>query len=233
MMNNSVFRWCSTLAGLRLIILVLSVVLLCMAGIAAATEPCQPFEALHVDPQILQNLRDAARNGRLYRVLPGVSRVSFCVRHFPFQEYRGQFTNLVGGLTLPPAMDQSGQALMLVHTTQMDSTDPDLDEVVLGHNFIDAEHFPEILFVGNAFHWHTPLTGHIHGDLTLRGKTRPVMIAVEVEIMESDPEGTIRKIRVRGKGQVNRTEFDMRSHQLVVSETVQLCLSIELELWED
>jgi polyisoprenoid-binding protein YceI len=233
MMNHPATRSYRTRACPVLVSVILAIVLLCMAGIAAATEPCQPFEARRVDQQILQSMREAARAGRLYRVLPGVSRVSFCVRHFPFSEFRGQFRDIVGGLVLPPAMDESGQALMLVHTTDMESTNPGLDEVVLGHNFIDAENFPEILFVGQAFHWHTPLTGHIHGELTLRGITRPIVISVEIDVVESDPEGKIRKIRLNGKGQVNRTNYDMLSHRLVVSETVQLCLAVELELWTE
>ena len=65
-----------------------------------AGHPYAPFEGGDVDPEILASMRAAAAQGRLYRVDPDVSAVGFCVRHFPLQEFRGEFTDLVGGLAL-------------------------------------------------------------------------------------------------------------------------------------
>ncbi len=177
-------------------------------------------------------MRKAAHDGRLYRVLPGNSKVGFCVRYFPFQEFRGEFTNLVGGLTLPPDMKQHGQALLLIHTTGMESSNPDLDPLVEGHEFMDIERYPEILFVGRAFQWYNPLQAYIYGDLTLRGITQPVVFDIEVDVLERDENEQPENIFLRGTTQVDRTEFDMRTHQIMISQTVQLCLSVELTRWE-
>jgi len=226
------FQYAGSVARVRRARLLLCVTLALLAGSAAALEPCKPFEGGRVDERLLQVMRDAAREGRLFRVLPGDSRVGFCVRHFPLREYRGEFTNIVGGLTLPPAMNEFGQALLLIHTTDMESSDPELDPLVQGHGFMDSKRFPEILFVGRAFQWYTPLRGYIYGDLTLHGRTQPVVFEVEIKVLESDAEGQLKKIYLHGTSQVNRLQFDMYSHRMVVSETVQLCLSVELALWE-
>jgi len=212
--------------------LALSALLFLLAGAGNAAEPCTPFEGGRVDAKLLAEMREAAHEGRLYRVLPGSSKVGFCVRYFPFQEFRGEFTNIVGGLTLPPDMERHGQALLLIHTTRMDSSNPDLDTLVQGHEFMDTEHYPDILFVGRAFQWYNPLQAYIYGDLTLRGITQPVVFNIEVDVLERDADEHPDTIYLRGTSEVNRTEFNMRTHQIMISQTVRLCLSVELTRWE-
>lgn len=216
----------------RLPYLVLTALLMLVAGSGHATEPCAPFEGGRVDQKLLAEMREAAHEGRLYRIVPGNSRVGFCVRYFPFQEFHGEFTNIVGGLTLPPDMERHGQALLLIHTTSMESSNPNLNSLVQGHEFMDVEHYPEILFVGRAFQWYNPLQAYIYGDLTLHGITQPVVFNIEVDVPQRDANDRPENILLRGTGQVNRMEFDIRSHQIMISQTVRLCLSVELRRWQ-
>jgi polyisoprenoid-binding protein YceI len=168
----------------------------------------------------------------MYRVDPDTSSVGFCVRHFPFQEFRGEFRNLVGGLALPPDPGQYGHALLLIHSASLISENSDLVPLVIGHSFIDSENYPEILFTGRRFVWLDDRYARIYGELTLRGKTRPVVFNVEIERdADTIPEAE-RRIRMRGSTQVSRFQFDMNSYQYFVSEQVQLCLAVELVRWE-
>lgn len=195
-----------------------------------AREPCGIFEGGRVDLRIIEEMRAAARSGRLYRVVPGVSRVGFCVRHFPLQEFRGDFTNLAGGLVLPSASEPQGKALLLIRTTPLEASNEALAPLVRGSQFMDTERFPDILFVGHRFEWHES-HGHVYGDLTLRGVTQPVQFDVRLETLLEGVDGGVERMLLTGVGQVNRYQFDMRSHQLFVSESVRLCLSVELDPW--
>ena len=215
----------------RILRSVLSVLIVVAAGSVCAAEPCKPFEDGRVDARLLQVMRDAATQGRLYRVSPGESKVGFCARYFPFQEFRGEFTNIVGGLAIPPGRDQHGQALLLIHTASMQSNNTELIPLVKGHEFMDTEHYPDILFVGRAFQWLNPQQGYIYGDLTLRGKTRPVVFNIGIDVLEGGEGERPKRIYLKGKSEVNRVNFDMRSYRFVVSETVRLCLSVELVPW--
>ena len=214
--------------------LVVCALLLTLAGIALAAEPCAPFEGGIVDKKILDAMRTAARDGRLYRVVPGASRVGFCVRHFPFQELRGEFTSIVGGLALPPAKEQHGQALLLIHTSEMEASNPELIPLMRSHEFMDTARYPEILFVGHTFEWHDhPIHGHVFGDLTLHGVTQPAMIDLDLDMLEGFENGRPAHIYLSGYGEVNRMHYDMRSYRFLVSHTVRLCLTVELVPWED
>jgi len=206
-------------------------ILLALADITIAGEPCKPFEG-KVDAELLAAMRTAARSGRVYRVVPGQSTVGFCVRHFPFQELRGEFTNIIGGLALPADIEEHGQALLLIGTASMDANNPDLIPLLRSHEFMDTTRYPEILFVGHSFEWHThPQHGHIYGDLTLRGRTQPVVFDIDLDILDDAEHNRPTRIYLSGTSQVNRMKFDMRSYRLVVSQTVQLCLSVELAPW--
>ena len=210
------------------------ITLLGAAGLAPAAEPCAPFEGGLVKQEILDAMRAAGDQGRLYRVVPGASRVGFCVRHFPFQELRGEFTNIVGGLALPPAEEQHGQALLLIHTAEMEASNNDLLPLLRSHEFMDTERYPEILFVGHTFEWHNhPVHGHVYGDLTLHGVTQPAVIDLDLDMLEGFEDNRPARIHLSGYGQVNRMEFDMRSYRFLVSHTVRLCLSVELTPWEN
>jgi polyisoprenoid-binding protein YceI len=207
--------------------------LLCLlASSAAAIEPCKPFEDGRVDAELLATMRQAAKEGRMYRVDAETSSVGFCVRHFPFQEFRGQFRNIVGGLALPPDSSQYGHALLLIHSASLVSENSDLVPLVIGHSFIDAERYPEILFVGRRFVWLNDGQARIYGELTLRGRKQPVVFTVDVEQDAGEDAEGDRRIRMRGTTLVNRFQFDMTSYRYFVSEQVQLCLAVELVPWE-
>jgi polyisoprenoid-binding protein YceI len=198
---------------------------------AVADAPCQPFEGGRVDPKLLEVMRSAASEGRLYRVAQGKARVGFCVQHFPMQEFRGEFPNIVGGLVMPSAASRHGQALLLVHTSVMETSNEELMPLVIGHEFMDTSRYPEILFVGREFEWLAPLHGYIYGDLTLRGETRPVKFTIGIDILEEGLGDLPDRIYLHGGGQVNRYQFNMRSRRFTVSETVRLCLDVELVPW--
>jgi len=209
----------------------LSALLILAVTAAVAGEPCQPFEDGRVNPKLIEVMRTAASEGRLYRVVPGNSKVGFCVRHFPLQEFRGEFTNLVGGLVMPSVVHRYGQALLLIQADTMESSNEELAPLVKGHEFMDTSRYPDILFIGRTFEWLAPLEGYIYGDLTLHGETQPVVFNVSIDILEEGLGNLPDRIFLKGDGQVNRYQFNMRSRKFTVSETVRLCLGVEMVPW--
>ena len=200
-------------------------------GPGGAPLPCAPFEGGRVEPQLLAAMRRAATEGRLYRVDNALSSVGFCVRHFPFQEFRGVFTDVVGGLAFPPDRTQYGHALLLIRTASLQSDNQALAPVVRGSNFMDTANYPEILYVGRKFEWLGSEHAHIYGDLTVRGRTHPVIFDADIEVPKDALDSWPERIRLRGLSHVSRFNFDMHSHRLFVSDTVRLCLSVELVQW--
>lgn len=213
------------------ILRVLLCILLLGTRIAAGAQPCAPFEGGLVDPKLVQAMRNAAMDGRMFQVVPGASSVGLCVKHLFGEEFRGDVSNIVGGLALPPAPHLHGQALLLIHTNSMTANDPDLLPLAQGPQFLDTRHYPEILFIGRAFQWLSPLQGYIYGDLTLHGRTQPVVFNINIEVLETGMGDVPVRILLTGNSQVSRRQFGMKSHRLTVSDNVKLCLSVELAAW--
>jgi polyisoprenoid-binding protein YceI len=209
----------------------LSALLVLVVTSVVAGEPCKAFEDGRVDARLLEVMRSAASEGRLYRVVPGHSRVGFCVQYFPAQEFRGEFTNIVGGLVMPSLAQRYGQALLLIHTTDLKASNEGLAPLVQGREFMDTGRYPEILFVGRAFEWLAPLQGYIYGDLTMRGITQPVVFNVGINILEQGLGNLPDRIHLQGNGQVSRYQFDMHHHRFTIGETVRLCLDVEMVPW--
>lgn len=209
----------------------LSALLVLLVTNVSAAEPCRPFEDGRVDPRLLEVMRSAAAEGRLYRVVPGDSRVGFCVQHFPAQEFRGEFTNIVGGLVMPSIAQHYGQALLLIHTTDLRASNESLAPLVRGREFMDTRRYPDILFVGRAFEWLAPRVGYIYGDLTMRGITQPVVFNVSIDFLEEGLGNLPDRIKLKGNGQVSRYQFDMTHHRITISEIVRLCLEVEMVPW--
>jgi polyisoprenoid-binding protein YceI len=130
-------------------------------------------------------------------------------------------------------MTQSqGQALLLIHTSTLEASHAGLSPLVRGHEFMDTDNYPEILFVSRAFEWLTPLQGYIYGDLTLRGITQPVVFNVGIDILEEGLGSQPDRILLKGTGQVSRYQFNMRHHRFTIGETVRLCLDVEMAPWD-
>ena len=201
--------------------------LLLGCGVATADTPCAAFEGA-VNPRLIQVMRNAARDGRLFQVVPGASKVGFCVNWLFGPEFRAETANIVGGLALPPAPRQYGEALLLIRTSGLMSNDDDLLKLARGPEFMDTERYPDILFIGRAFQWVAPLQGYIYGDLTLHGHTQPVVFDIRIQVLETGTGDLPARILLTGTSQVSRRRFGMDRYRFLVYDTVNLCLSVEL-----
>jgi len=65
----------------------------------------------------------------------------------------------------------------------------------------------------------------------MRGITQPVVFNVGINILEEGLNSQPDRIHLQGNGQVSRYQFDMRHHRITISETVRLCLDVEMVPW--
>jgi polyisoprenoid-binding protein YceI len=91
--------------------------------------------------------------------------------------------------------------------------------------FFDAEHFPQIQFVSDAFAFaRLDKGGDIEGVLTIRGVSKRESFRVEPTICAAD--AIARACPVTAEGTIHRSDFGMRSRRGALSDKVQMELSI-------
>jgi polyisoprenoid-binding protein YceI len=107
-----------------------------------------------------------------YRAQPAPSSFAFAVRHSGVFWYRGTLSDVAATLR------GDADALALDGSARVDSISvvepPAMRASVLGPEFFDAEHHPEITFRSTAVRLADDGRAEVDGELTIRGVTRPV-----------------------------------------------------------
>lgn len=158
---------------------------------------------------------------------PAQSQVRFMVRKFWFAHVRGTFPSLSG--TLHRLAGGTGAPLGRVDAelavADLQMADAGERARALGDGFFDAARFPAIRFDSDPF----PLDelaagGPLRGLLALRGKRLPVELALRPSDCPRQPTACT----IRAHGAISRAAFGMHGWRGVLSDKVELDLSIVL-----
>ncbi|MBV8539052.1 MAG: polyisoprenoid-binding protein [Pseudonocardiales bacterium] len=161
------------------------------------------------------------------------SHVSFSVRHLMVSKVRGRFNGVCGRLvTGTDPLDSSVTAEIDVNS--VDTGNAQRDEHLRSSDFLHAAKFPTMAYRSTRVR----RDGDdlvVDGELTVRGITRPVPLAVELTGFGPDPYGGTR-VGLSATAKINRKDFDIDTDLpldgggVVIGDTVQISLDIEAVL---
>ena len=192
----------------------------------AETDVCAPFKDGVVDESIVSKMLAAANDGHLYRINPDSSKVGFCVDS-PIGLIKGEFNDFTGGLTfLQENASTNEQALVIVNTASLETKGPFIEGMLKGKKFFDVENFPEMLFVSTGFKWVSETEAVLLGELTLHGVTKAVGFHVVLVDQPGDDENG-QRILVKATTLIHRSEFGLTALSPMVSDSVNLCMSVD------
>lgn len=161
---------------------------------------------------------------------PVHSEVSFTVRHMMVSKVRGRFTGFTGEITTGGDVTTSS-VRGEVDATSIDTGNDQRDGHVRSADFFDVENHPRWTFTSTAVR---PDGDDlvVDGDLTIKGVTRPVSLALEVNGFGPDAYGGTR-VGFSGTTSINRSDFGvdiampLDGGGVVVSEKVQVTCEIQ------
>ncbi len=164
-----------------------------------------------------------------WKVDPVHSSVEFQVKHLGIATVKGMFKEFEGTLEVRP---DGAVAFGTVKTASVDTREPQRDEHLRSADFFEVETYPEIGFRSTAIRPTGEDEFEIVGDLTIHGVTREVTLEATLEGVElQDHQGNTR-VGVSAKGQINRSDFEMRfnaalgSGNLVVGDKVKILVEV-------
>jgi polyisoprenoid-binding protein YceI len=164
-----------------------------------------------------------------WTVDPAHSNVEFSAKHLGIATVRGSFNEFEGSFEV--GEDGSARARGTVQVASIDTNEDQRDTHLRSEDFFHAEVHPELSFESTEIR---PLDEHaflIHGELTMRGVTRPVVLEAELQGTEIDPWGNER-VALEARGQLNRRDWGMTFNQalgsgnMLVSDKIRLMLDI-------
>lgn len=143
-----------------------------------------------------------------WTVDPSHSTVSFSVKHLMISKVRGSFSGFSGEAeTSENPLDT--QITATVDVASIDTKDAGRDTHLLSSDFFDAETYPKMIYTSTKIEsTKDPDVFKVHGDLTIKGVTKPVTATAEFGGVMKDPYGNL-----KGAAEVtfviDRTEFGL------------------------
>ena len=163
---------------------------------------------------------------------PVHSTIGFIARHLMVSKVRGQFTSFEAQIvTAPNPLDSTATAT--IDLSSVNTGNEMRDNDLRSTNFFDVETHPKMTFVSTGIRQEGENL-LVDGELTIRGVTKPVTLAVDVNGFGPDPFGGTRA-GFSATGEINRTAFGVSFNApvpggVMVSERIQIEIEAEAVL---
>ena len=155
------------------------------------------------------------------------SRVTFYVNHFGFSNSVGEFKLGDGTFTFDNDDWSKSKVDAKIPVQTLELGEVKWNTHVLSPDFLESAKYPEITFVSRKVEKLDATHGKIHGDLTIKGVTRPVVLDLTVNKVGEHP---IRKTQAAGFTAttiVKRTEFGVSLYAPAVADDVVIRIEVE------
>jgi polyisoprenoid-binding protein YceI len=147
-----------------------------------------------------------------WRIDANHSELSFEIRHL-VSRVRGSFKEWGGTVVADPADWRSGQVEVEIRTASVTTNHDRRDNDLRSSNFFAADSFPAITFRSTRVEMQgSDIT--IHGTLTMRGVSKPVVLAGEVVGTMPGPRGK-RRAGFEASTTINRLDYGITWNRAV------------------
>jgi len=159
---------------------------------------------------------------------PGHSSVTVTARHLMVSKVRGSLSGVEGTVHVGERPEDSSVEVS-IDASSVNTHNPPRDEHMRSADFLDVQNFPKIEFRSTK----TEVTGdtalRVHGDLTVRGITKPVALDVQYLGLFPDPWGNTRA-GFAATAEIDREEWGMTWNQALETGGVLVGRTLRVEL---
>ena len=170
-------------------------------------------------------------NTTTYSIDKAHSEASFQVRHL-LTKVRGRFSDFEGTIDYNESDPARSSVNVTIQAASIDTNERDRDNHLRSADFFDAEKFPTLTFRNQSITGKGDDRFDVAGDLTIRGVTRPVTLAVTFLGKAKDPWGNER-IAFEADATINRKDFGLNWNAaletggFLVGDEVKISLSAQ------
>jgi polyisoprenoid-binding protein YceI len=140
---------------------------------------------------------------------PAHSAVTFSAKHMMVTKVRGSLAIREVDLDFAPDRPEASSVRVVLDAASIDTGQTMRDQHLRSPDFLETEAHPTIEFVSTRIE---PTGGDryaIHGDLTIRGATRPVVLAAELGGVVADWQGDGRRAAFSARTKIDREDFGL------------------------
>jgi polyisoprenoid-binding protein YceI len=162
-----------------------------------------------------------------YELEPVHSRIMFTCNHFGYSNVIGTFSQPTGTLDFDPDDWTSAKLDVSVKLATLDLGDARFNQRILKRDYLDGEKHPVARFVSTHVEPLTPTTAKVHGELTLRGVSKPLTLEVSLNKLARNRYTMRRTAGFSAKATLDRNDWGMDDDPGVVGATVELSIEAE------
>ena len=168
-----------------------------------------------------------------YTVDGSHTTVLFHVRHL-CTKVTARFDRIEGTISFDPAKPDATKVSGSIDATSIDTNNEKRDTHLRSKDFFDVLKFPKITFVSTKISDFdaTQKSGKLHGNLTIRGVEKPVVLDIEFLGEGTDPWGNA-KAGFSAKTTIDRKDFGLTWNEtleaggFLVGDEVEIEIAIE------
>ena len=160
------------------------------------------------------------------------STVSFVVKHMKFAKVRGSFGTFSGEIDFDPENVANSSVNATIDAASVATGDANRDNHLRTADFFTTETNPTFTFVSTSVTPDGDDEFEIHGDLTMNGVTKPIVLETEFNGHGVSPMGA-EVYSFSAEAKVNRKDFNINWNApieaggFLVSEEVKIEIEIE------
>lgn len=155
------------------------------------------------------------------------SDIQFKVKHLMITTVTGSFTQFSGSVTTEDDDITTAKVHFTADINSISTNNEHRDAHLRNNDFFDADNHPTLTFEGDRLEKINDEDYKLHGTLTMRGVSQPVVLDVEFGGIITDPWGNTRAgYTVTGK--INRLDYGVSFG--AVSETGAVLLSHDVKI---
>jgi polyisoprenoid-binding protein YceI len=144
--------------------------------------------------------------GGTYNIDPAHSLIGFDVRHLEINWVQGRFKDFHGAVTFDEKDVTKSSVEFAAKVASVDTEVEARDKHLRSADFFDVEKFPEMTFKSTSVERKGKDGYVLHGDLTLKGVTKPVALPFSITGAVKDPWGNTR-FGVEAHTKINRRDY--------------------------
>ncbi len=151
--------------------------------------------------------------------------VGFNVSYLVLARVSGRFGDFKGSFVIDRKQPKNSRADIIIQTASVDTGYAARDADIRGPDLFDAERYPTMVFHSNTIEMVTDEIGHVTGDLTLLGITKPVTLSLTKRpgLDKSLTNG------YKVTGQIKRSDFGMNAFIRPIGNVVTLVVCYNME----
>jgi len=160
---------------------------------------------------------------------PVHTHISFSARHMMVTTVRGQFRQYRGTAKLDHADFTRSSFEGEIDVASIDTGNSQRDDHLRNDDFFDAPNHPKITFKSTRIEPKGEGEYVVHGDITIRGVTKPLALDVEFHGVSKNPWGqTVAGLSARAT--INRKDFGVNYNAVLEAGGVAVSEKVKIEI---